>query len=477
MTDTNKNLNEKDIYEAFNNMDFDESEFKNIPVEMSEMQKRRLKNNLNKQIKGEKGKKLKIATTAAAVTLCCFIGISMAAPGFAKEIPVLRSIVQTINDKYDIQGEYQKYSQIVNKTVYNNGMGFTINEVLCDDSELIISYTVKSDKKIKGLDIASLFLGNNIKINGKTEHFGGGMQWDYLDDNTLIGVCEIDVERKNMPKKFNIDLNISQIFGVKGKWDTAFTVSRNELMSKTTVFNSNTKVELPNSKIVVEKVMLSPINTSIFIKGDYKDKNKDRYRGNMFDYDYWFVFDDKGNELSQKGSGGGTEGLFSKYDFHYKYDFQSLKNIPKYLTVVPCEITPTIEGGITEDGKAFEKANKEVKKIKKAIDGKYPVELSQGKIGSLIIKEIKNEKDKTLIKYTANGKVPNFQSTYLYIEDEKGERIKSYNEFNRKMDENNSKEFILEVPRLENGKRYFLCTDTLDNYEFKEEYMFKIPLE
>lgn len=466
MDNLNKNLNEKDIYEAFNDMDFDEKEFKDIPIEMSEIQKRKLKNNLNKKIKGKKSKKIKIATTAAAVTLCCLIGIGMAAPGFAKDIPVLRSIVQTMNDKYGVQGDYQKYSQIINKTVYSNGMGVTINEVLCDDSQLIISYTVKSDKKIKGLDqqIGDLFLGNNIKINGKTEHFGGGMQWDYLDDNTLIGVCEIDVGRKKMPKKFNIDLNISQIFNVKGKWNFAFSASKDEIMAKTKVFNPNTKIEFPNSKIIVEKVMFSPINTSIFIKGDYKDREKfNHITMGIFDYDNWFILDDKGRKLSNKGASGGTaQGIFKTYDFEYKFDFESSKDIPKYLTVIPCEI---------------QKGNAKIQQVKKVIDDKYPIELNQGKIGNLIIKDLKYENDKTIIEYTADGKFPDFQASHLYIKDEKGEMIKPYNEFNKKRDENNPKEFTLEVPRLEKGKKYFLCTNTLDNFEFKEEYMFKIPLE
>lgn len=140
-------------------------------------------------------------------------------------------------------------------------------------------------------------------------------------------------------------------------------------------------------------------------------------------------------------------------------------------------MTPEIKGGITEDGKAFKKADKEVKEVKKAIDGKYPIELSQGKIGSLIIKEIKNEKDKTLVKYTAKGKLPNFQASHFEIKDEKGEIMKAYNMFNRRKDEERPNEFVLELPKLKNGKKYFLCTNTLDNYELKEEYIFKIPLQ
>ncbi len=61
----------------------------------------------------------------------------------------MNSIIQKLNNKYGNKGDYAKYSEIINKSVSNNGITITINEVIADDSKLIIGYTLKGDKKIK----------------------------------------------------------------------------------------------------------------------------------------------------------------------------------------------------------------------------------------------------------------------------------------------------------------------------------------
>ncbi|NMA57811.1 DUF4179 domain-containing protein, partial [Clostridium cochlearium] len=186
-------MNDKDIYETFNYMNFDEKEYENIPVEMNEIEKKRIKKNLIKNIKENKSmKKAKIAITAAAITLVCGVGIVGAAPDTLKNVPILNSIVQKFNDQSGYNGDFQKYVQAVGQTVKNNGIKITINEALCDDSQLIIGYTIKGDQNIKKLvnnGAGMPFLGNDIKINGKQEHFGGGLSIDYLDDNSIIAVC------------------------------------------------------------------------------------------------------------------------------------------------------------------------------------------------------------------------------------------------------------------------------------------------
>ena len=460
-------MNNKDIYETFNYMNFDEKEYESIPVEMNEIEKKRIKKNLIKNIKENKSmKKTKIAITAAAITLICGVGIVGAAPDTLKNVPILNSIVQKLNDQSGYKGDFQKYAQAIGQTVKNNGLEITINEALCDDSQLIIGYTVKSDKNIKKIidnGAGMLFLGNDIKVNGKEEHFGGGLSIDYLDDNSIIAVCEMDLENKEIPKNFNVDLNIKEAFNTKGAWDFSFSVSKEDVESKTTTFKPGTKVKLPGADIKIDKVIFSPINTSILLNGNYTNKGglvEDEM--GIFPYSDWFVFDDKGFEVALKGSCGGTKGLLPN-KFDYKYDFEVLKNIPKYLKVVPYKYSG--------DGK------KEPLYVTKPLDSKYPIELNQGKIGKLIIKEVQNKEDKTIIKYRAEGKVPYFQAQKLSVKDELGEYIKPYEGYYTQRDKYNPNEFTLVLNKLKPNKKYFINTTILDKYEIKDEYSFRIPLQ
>ncbi|MCS4463530.1 DUF5643 domain-containing protein [Clostridium botulinum] len=59
----------------------------------------------------------------------------------------------------------------------------------------------------------------------------------------------------------------------------------------------------------------------------------------MFDYNYWIAFDDTGVELIPKGIGGG-ECDFNKNTFSSEMQYEKSKSIPKYLTIIPCKITP-----------------------------------------------------------------------------------------------------------------------------------------
>lgn len=140
----NINLEEKELYKLFNEIKFEEIELNNIEEEVDIIQKDRIKKNLNNKIKGEnRSNKLKYISIAAAITLVFSIGVVTTSPTFAKNIPVLNSMIQILNNKYGNKGDYAKYSEIINKSVSNNGITITINEVIADDSKLIIGYTLK----------------------------------------------------------------------------------------------------------------------------------------------------------------------------------------------------------------------------------------------------------------------------------------------------------------------------------------------
>lgn len=259
-------MREKDLFKLFNYMENDEKEFEHINESMNDVQKNNLKSNLRKTIKCKKHSRKKYIAIAAAISICCVIGAN-ANSGFAKDIPILNSVMQTITNKYDGNEEYDKYSKAINKTAEDKGIKFTVNEAVCDDSQLVISCTLNSNKKIKvdNEDISSLFLGNYISINGKKERLGGGMQWENVDDNTIIGVCELDVEDKKLGGDFKVDLNVDKIFNTSGKWDLSFNVSKKALEEKTLKVKPNIKVDFPNNTLVVDKVSLNPINNPISI--------------------------------------------------------------------------------------------------------------------------------------------------------------------------------------------------------------------
>lgn len=473
---------EKDILELLNYINIDKDEEENLDLNMDDLIKKRLKKNLLKQVKGKRAKKnFKHKVVAASLIIAAAL-ISVNIPAFAKNISEFKSVIQALIG-YGVpkEGEYEKYSNSINKSVTDKGITLTINEVVCDDTELMIAYTIKTKDDIKKIvkerkDSSSMpfSLFPYIKINGKQAGSSSGSDEKYLDGHTYINSESMDIENMNLKNSFNVDLNVKNIYGVIGNWNLKFSVSKDEISKHTKVFKPNIKVKFPDALVNVEKVSFTPINTTISFVGKY---NKEEYKdiekrekafnvemtmGSMLYYS-WFILDDEGNEIAFKGHlGSDVENSPSK-DFTCELKFVNSSRIPKYLTVIPYR-------------DIFSKDNSPIQETYKNIDGVYPIELSQGKMGKIIIKEIKTYKDKTVVKYKAEGKAPFLQAKQLFIKDDKDNVAQGKdNNFDVKKD-SSPNEYIMEFEPLDKNKKYKIGTNDLSNYEIRNDLKFRIDL-
>lgn len=476
MKDKNFNLGEKELYQLFNEVKIEESEFTALNEEMPAIQKERIKKNLSRRIQKRQSLRIfKYGSAAAAAGLAFLIGIGTLSPAFAADIPVLNSITQTLNDKFGFHGNYTEYSQMINKSATDQGITITINEALADDSKLILGYTIKSDKKMEDLEISGL--QHFLRINGRPVAGGGTGMGNYLDDYTYVGSDEIHTALPANADNFNVDIRVDKIMGIKGQWNLAFSVSKEALSKQSTVFNPNTAIVFPNSKVTIDKVVFSPIDTTIFAEGNYTETTGQR-EGLLFDYDYWLAFDDKGVELIPKSLGGGSSDSTTQ-TFRCEMNYQSLDRIPKFLTIIPCKVIPSGGGGVSIDENGKETPlrieTKQPEEISKIITGVYPLELPQGKFGKLIVREIKTENNTTTIHFTTEGKAPYFQATGLHLKDNKGELLVPKNYALRK-DEQKPNEFTMSFDALDPSREYYVTTTSLDNVELREDLKFKIEL-
>ncbi|EKO1911581.1 DUF4179 domain-containing protein [Clostridium botulinum] len=486
---------EKDILELLNCINIDKDEEENLDLNMDNLRKKKLKKNLLKQVRGKRTKKnFKHKAIAASLIIATTL-ISVNIPAFAKNISEFKSVIQALIG-YGVpkEGEYEKYSNSVNKSVTDKGITLTINEVVCDDTELMIVYTIKTQDNIKKIvkevkEATGIYFsfGPYIKIDGKESSGGSSSDGKYLDNSTYINSESIDIGDMNLKNKFNVNLNVSNIYGVKGNWNLKFSLSKDEILKHINVFKSNKKVNFNDALVNVEKVSFTPINTTITVTGNYKDKSQEASKKrqetfkkemapgqNLYGYDEWFVFDDKGNEITLKGfTSDRGQNAYSK-DFTYNLNLVALKSIPKYLTVIPYKINfykEEYKKYKSDDGSIY------IPPVYKNIDGVYPIELSQGSIGKLIIKEIKTEKDKTVVKYKVEGKAPFLQSKELFIMGDKDNWVqRKDNNIDIKKDKNNPNDYIMEFDPLDKNKKYKIGTNDLGHYEIRNDLKFRIDL-
>lgn len=445
--------NEKELYKLFNQMNFDDKEFEDVEVSMNDIQKQQLKNNLKTKIKDNK--KFNKSTLAASLLLVCFAGAAFTNTSLAKEVnkslrPVINSILQSFNDKSGFNGDYKDFSQLVDKTKKYKNISCTINEVVCDDSSLIISYTIKVDKSLKNInrEFTGVFLGTSIKINGKERKVGGGIIGEFKDDNTFVGVSKLDLD--NLPNTFNVDLNIDKLFNIKGNWDFSFKVSKDILNNKTTVINpKNIIIKTKDKELNIDKITINPLNTRLFISGKVINPSK-------FLTDDFVIVDDKGRQLARKGSSATA----NSFKFQGQYEFESLKHIPKYITIIPMEFTKIHFKDCVKD------------KIIRSINEKLPIVLNQGDKGKLTITNIKIEKDRLKVDYFADGKITHMQALELQLLDENN---KSVEQETIKRDKNNFNKYTGEF-KIKTGKKYFFATNNMNHIKLNENLKVKVPI-
>ncbi|MBV4417223.1 DUF4179 domain-containing protein [Clostridium tyrobutyricum] len=455
------------IYKYLNDIEMDIEKIDSTDVEIDYITQKRLKRNLLNTIKNKRRMTIsKYKVAAAAVIVIILIGVKM--PAIAKNIPNLKSIIQQMHtDVYDT-GHYEKYSKAVNKSITDKGITVTINEILTDGNNLMVGYTIKSDTDIRKLvktgkeiienqgknnGFEPFTLAKDTKINGN--YTMGGTQSDgkYLDEYTYINSETMYMDDKNIPSVFNMDLNINNIYGVKGNWNFKFSVSKNDTARESKLFEPNVKVDFPYGKINIEKISFTPVSTSI----ETTIPNNKNTNVN------WLVFDDQDNEIEQKSTHREQD------NNKYKYIFNSVNTIPKNLTIIPYEVNfnnPEYKNG---------NGSISISPIYKNIEGIYPIELSQGKMGKIIVESITAEKNKTIVKYKVEGKAPFLQAKELFILDDKGDAIEGNNSLTN-IKKNNSNEYIMEFAPLNKDMKYKIGTNDLGYYEIRDDLKFKINL-
>lgn len=421
-----------------------------VPESVSE----RIKLTLEGLPKHQKRRQAKHSIIAAGIAASIMIGIIAVNPAFAENIPVVNSVFSYFYNKNAISEGYIKYSEGVNQTVTNNGISITINDVVCDTSTLSIGYTVKSESKL----VIPIRYMMDFEVNGRDLNVGWGGRGELLDDYTYIGVNEMDIARKQIPEQFKFDLKVHDETEKGGKWNFKFTVSKKEIAKSTKIFRTNTKVGFEDSDITINQVSFSPLNTTIIYTGIRKGTKVNSEGEGMMKYGNWFVFDDRGKQIRPKGSSASA----SDNEFSCENHFYGINDIPEYLTVIPYEhLTKYNVQRVTED-----------------LTDQYPIKLSQGKIGSIIIRSVEFLEEETIVHFSTEGIAPLEQSNSLLLIDENGTEILSREGHNELENGNNSNDFIKKYPALDSKKKYKLGTVNYDTYiNIREDLKFIITVE
>jgi hypothetical protein len=254
------------FYKELNDINTDFSEYQEIPL--SDMEKKRIMKGFKKKIKP--GKKKKWLGASVAIIAAFVLSLSLTLDkGTIASMPFVGGIVE----KYKNQNEtldYSSYKTAIGDTAENARGKLTLNEVMLDDQQLVLSATFEPADGVR-FDYQT-FLAPKVKINGQDFSVTTGGESIELNDDMFTVYNNINLSKTIETEDVHIEISYAtwqhklQDFEViEQPWTFDVQVSQANLLAEKKVFELNKLITLNNGEIVtIEKVVSTPISTTVY---------------------------------------------------------------------------------------------------------------------------------------------------------------------------------------------------------------------
>lgn len=280
------------MYTLLNAMDIQVEDYEISEVSSEEVKrwKKAFRQKRNKEIR--KKEYVWRYVVAVAVLLICTLALG---PFQQETYAQIKTITYSVKEMLGKETDLSAYETVVGKTIAKDGFIVTVNDVVMDRNEMVVSYTVTAED----LDDTTVNCSLDVKVNGKSVGGGStGQSW-MADDNNMVSVDkvyvdDVDVNKKNYytlvfyvnevnPDAEYILLEAGKIGSVK------FVASGEQLAGETTTVSVDKFCEFPNGdRIRFTKLSYNRMGPKIFCESE---------NGNL-NYEVWLKgTDNLGNEM------------------------------------------------------------------------------------------------------------------------------------------------------------------------------------
>ncbi|MGL5693423.1 MAG: DUF4179 domain-containing protein [Peptostreptococcaceae bacterium] len=392
---------------------------KNLNNEIPENVRLKLDDTYKQILESEKYSKKSIKKVTKVATIAATITTLTLSTGFALEYMIEYFKVNQGSKYISTQEGVNSLNKVVNKSVTDKNIEFTVDSVAADDNYINIFYTIKSDKNIKEIEEwyedplfakpHMMLLANGEELYETTMIEG---EASYISDTELKGIRRLNITHYDIPNKFNLDINIDEIFTQEGNWKIAMEIDKTEAVKNSKKYNinkdfivrkryeDNKETITVDHEVNIDKVVISPLGNQIVVKENIKEIKPEwsPYIGYQF-----ALFDQDGHQLDtiDKGAVENPGITVNSYEFiNTNKELTSLK-------YVPIQYNEDVED----------------KRLgAKSIDS-LPIEFKVSKNGKWVIDKIDIKDSEILIHARKEGFVYNGLLASLIYCDENGEQI------------------------------------------------------
>lgn len=163
----------------------------------------------------------------------------------------------SISSALGLPGSLEKYREVVNSSVHDQGYVFTLQEVVATEEKLVINYTVAREDGLSLGEIPPVPDGM-LYINGRAIRGAASGGSVFLDEaQTILGVdMSYQIQGIDMAAENTYQIKFSNVgmgIDVKGKWEFQFVADATELLADTRRIPVEKTIEIQDGMTVTLK--------------------------------------------------------------------------------------------------------------------------------------------------------------------------------------------------------------------------------
>lgn len=345
----------KDFYKLLSDIERDENEMKEIEevtLEVSEIEKARVKARIKKSLNIKKPLMNKGLAAAAVVGVLVAgtLGIGIANPSYAAELPIVGDIFRFLDNgrtgAYDL---YKENASEINVTKESKGIAITIKEALFDGKTIYYTYEVKTNRDLGERPLVGM--GPGLQVKGYEDGMTGGGRLERMDASTYIGQDEYTLHETYDRINCKIKIQDIAITGlkepeiIKGKWIFDLQLEAVESAMQ----DIEKSVDKEGFTVTLNKLYQTPMSFRL----EYTQEVPEVYRGEWDNVTTTLeVKDDLGNVYAGEHNGG--HGKTDTGIMNWSMTFGKLDEAASELLITPKIDCSTMSGGVSFDAEGNE---------------------------------------------------------------------------------------------------------------------------
>lgn len=293
-----------------------------IPDELDSVIDRAIESAVKKKIKWYKPMAAVVASLLIFV-LC--INVSPVFASYVERIPGFERLVEIVRfDKGLKQAVDNGFAQKIDKFSESEGVIFTVNDIILDQKNIILTYDLKTKDLYNNLILEEFKLKNNI-TGQRITNYSHEPIYDEQYSKVNGGIIRIQYDNAKNSIAEQIVIEVTSISGlskdddgkqrktINGTWNISFNLDKEKLKEATpkNLLLENKIVVVDDMKFTIDTVKAYATNMDVHITLDSNNPYK------FVDFKNIYMEDEKGTKYRFKGS---------SYESQYEYTFHFISN-------------------------------------------------------------------------------------------------------------------------------------------------------